>query len=103
MGLYRYYWQGLALKIGGQSSPYSLWSRQIAPNQRIHDRSESSFCLVGLIVKLTIAIVTRRLEALIRELILEAAVQVLVRQLYRNLMQPPRLETPRAMLVAAAE
>jgi hypothetical protein len=55
-----------------------------------------------LVVKLTIAIATRRLDGLIRELILEAAVQALVRQLYRKLMQSPRLEMPpRALRVAA--
>jgi hypothetical protein len=77
------------------------WARQIAPAQRIHDHSTGAISLVGLVVKLTIAIATRRLDTLIRELILEAAVQALVQQLYRRLMQSPRLETPRALLVAA--
>jgi len=77
------------------------WARQIAPAQRIHDHSTGAISLVGLVVKLTIAIATRRFDALIRELILEAAVQALVQQLYRRLMQSPRLETPRALLVAA--
>jgi hypothetical protein len=99
----RHCFEGLELHLQGPSSPASLWARQIAPTQRIHDRSESSFCLAGLVVKLTIAIVTRRLEALIRELILEAAAQVLVRQLYRKPMQSLRPETPRALLAAAAE
>jgi hypothetical protein len=80
------------------------WARQIAPAQRahrIHDHSPGAISLVGLVVKLTIAIATRRFDALIRELILEAAVQALVQQLYRKLMQSPRLETPRALLVPA--
>jgi hypothetical protein len=79
------------------------WARQIAPAQRIHGHSTPGISLVGLVVKLTIAIATRRLDALIRGLILEAAVQALVQQLYRKLMQSPRLERPpRAVLVAAA-
>src|SRR6266436_5707787 len=77
------------------------WARQIAPAQRIHDHSTRAISLVGLVVKLTIAIATRRLDTLIRDLVLEAAVQALVQQLYRKLMQSPRLETPRALLVAA--
>ena len=78
------------------------WARQIAPAQRIHDHSTRAISLVGLVVKLTIAIATRRLDTLIRELILEAAVQALVQQLYRKLMQSPRLEMPpRALRVAA--
>jgi len=98
----RHCFDGLELVLPVSSSPASLWARQIAPTQRIRGRSESSFCLVGLVVKLTIAFATRRLEAMLRELILEAAAQVLVRQLYRKLMQPPRPETPPAMVVAAA-
>src|SRR5258707_8586220 len=78
------------------------WARQIAPAQRIHDHSTGAISLVGLVVKLTIAIATRRLDTLIRELILEAAVHALVQQLYRRLMQSPRVETPPALLVAAA-
>jgi len=74
---------------------------QIASVQRIGDRPESSFCFVGLLVKLTIAIATKRLDVLIKELIFEAAAQVLVRQLYLKLMQPRRLELPPALLVAA--
>ena len=99
----RHCFDGLELVLPVSSSPASLWARQIAPTQHTHDRSESSFCLVGLVVKLTIAIVTRQLEALIRELILESAAQVLVRQLYRKPMQSLRPETPRALLAAAAE
>jgi hypothetical protein len=79
------------------------WARQMAPAQRIHDHSTGGISLVGLVVKLTIAIATRRLDTLIRDLVLEAAVQALVQQLYRKLMQSPRLERPpRAVLVAAA-
>jgi hypothetical protein len=78
------------------------WARQIAPARRIHGHSTRAISLVGLVVQLTIAIATRRLDALIRELILEAAVQALVQQLYRRLMQSPRSERPpRALLVAA--
>ena len=78
------------------------WARQMVPAQRIHDHSTRAISLVGLAVKLTIAIATRRLDTLIRELILEAAVQALVQQLYRKLIQSPRLERPpRALLVAA--
>ncbi len=77
-------------------------ARQIAPTQRVHGHSTPVVSLIGLVVKLTIAIATRRLDALIRELIFEAAVQALVQQLYRKLMQSPRLERPpRALLVAA--
>jgi hypothetical protein len=78
------------------------WARQIAPAQRIHDHSTRAISLVGLAVKLTIAIATRRPDALIRELILEVAVRALVQQLYRTLMRSPRLERPpRALRVAA--
>src|SRR5215475_11743385 len=70
--------------------------------QRFHNGSEGSIRLASLIVKLTIAIATRQFEALIRELILEAAVQPLVQQLYRKAMQSLPLEAPRARLVAAA-
>jgi hypothetical protein len=95
---------GLELVLPASGPPAGPWARQIAPAQRahgIHDHSARAISLVGLVVKLTIAIATRRLDALIRELILEAAVQALVQQLYRKLMQSPRLATPRALLVAA--
>jgi hypothetical protein len=75
------------------------WARQIASVQRVHGHFTSF--LVGLVVKLTIAIATRRLDMLIRELILEAAARALVQQLYRKRMQSLRLEPPRALLVAA--
>ena len=78
-------------------------ARQIAPAQRIRDRSRSSNYLGGFVVRLAIAIATRRLEAVLRELILEAAVQLLVRRLHRKLMLPPRLAAPQPLLVAAAE
>jgi hypothetical protein len=95
--------EGLDLVIPASYSPAGLRARQIATVQHIRNRSESSIVLVGLVVKLTIAIATRRLDILIKELILEAAVHVLVRPLCRKLIQSPRLETPRALLVAAAE
>jgi hypothetical protein len=78
------------------------WARQIAPAQRIHGHSARGISLVGLVLKLTIAIATRRLDTLIRELILEAAVQALVQKLYRKLMQVPRLETPPRMRLVEA-
>src|SRR5262249_28422019 len=98
----RYCFVGLELVLA--ASPAGPRARQIAPAQRIHDHHSTgaiSISLVGLVIKLTIAMATRRFDALIRELILEAAMQALVQQLYRKLMQPPRLETPRALLVAA--
>jgi len=95
--------EGLELVLPAPGSPAGLWARQIAPTQSIRDRSKSSFCFVGFVVKLAIAIATRRLEGLITEVILEAAAQVLVRQLYRKLTPSPRLERQRALLVAAAE
>ena len=61
----RHCFDGLELVLPESSSPASLWTRQIAPTQRFRDRSESSFCLVGLVVKLTIALVTRRLEVVL--------------------------------------
>src|SRR5947209_12270969 len=63
----RHCFEGLELVLPAFAA--SPWARQIAPTRRIHHRSESSFCLVGLVVKLAIAIATRRLEPLIRELI----------------------------------
>ena len=99
----RHCFEGLELVLPASRSPASPWARQIALAQHVPDRSKSPIFLVGFAVKLTIAIATRRLDILVRDLILEAAVQALVRQLHRKLMQPPRLETPpRALLVAAA-
>jgi hypothetical protein len=99
----RHCFAGLELVLPASGPPDGPWARQIAPTQRIHDHSPRAISLVGLVVKLTIAIATRRLDALIRELILEAAVQALVRQLYRKRMQSLRSETPpRALLVPAA-
>jgi hypothetical protein len=78
------------------------WARQIASAQRVHDHSTRAISLVGLVVKLAIAIAMRRPDVLLKELILEAVVQALMRQLYRKRMQSPRLEThPRALLVPA--
>jgi hypothetical protein len=93
---------GVELVLPASGPPARRWARQIASAQRIRRDSKSSVSFVGLVVKLTIAIVTRRFGALIRELILEAAVQALTRQLYRTLMRSPRLETlPRTLLVPA--
>jgi hypothetical protein len=97
----RHCFAGVELVVPASGPPAGPWARQIAPAQRIHDHSPRAISLVSLVVKLTIAIATRRFDALIRELILEAAVQALVRQSYRKLMQSPRLETPRALLVPA--
>jgi hypothetical protein len=98
----RHCFVGLELVLPASVPPGGPWARQIAPAQRIHDHSTRAISLVGLVVKLTIAIAMRRPDALIKELILEAAVQALVRQLYRKRMQSPRLETPpRALLVPA--
>src|SRR6266446_9449360 len=97
----RHCFVGLELVVPASGPPAGPWARQIAPAQRIHDHSTRAISLVGLVVKLTIAIASRRLATLIRAVIIEAAVQALVQQLYRKLMQSPRLETPRALLVAA--
>src|SRR5262245_42340369 len=93
---------GLELVLPASGSATSPRVRQIASTQRGHDRSTRAIFLFGLVVKLAIAIATRRFEVLIRELILEAAVQVLVPQLYRKPMRPPRLEAPRALVLEAA-
>ena len=77
-------------------------ARQIASAQRVGDGSETSSRLVAFAVRLLIAIATRRVEAVLRELILETAVRLLVQPLHRKLMASPRLEAPRALLVAAA-
>ena len=92
---------GLELVLPPSGS--TAWARQIASDQPIRDASQSSIGLVGFFARLLIAIATRRLEALLRELILEAAVQTLAQQLHRKLMLPPRSPAPRALLVAAAE
>jgi hypothetical protein len=89
----------LVLPPGGSTA----WARQIASTRRIRNVSQSSNYLVGFFARLLIAIATRRLDAVLRELILEAAVQTLVQQLHRKLMLPPRSSAPRALLVAAAE
>jgi len=94
--------RGLELVLPDSGAATSPRARQIAPALRGHDRSTYSFFLIGLVVKLAVAIATRRFEVLIRELILEAAWQVVVPQLYRKPMQPARLEAPRAPLLATA-
>jgi hypothetical protein len=96
----RHCFVGLELVLPASGS--GPWARQIAPARRAHDHSTRGISLVGLVVKLAIAIATRRPDALIKELILEAALQAVVQQLYRKRMQSPRLETPpRALLVPA--
>jgi hypothetical protein len=76
-------------------------TRQIAPAQRVRRGSQSAY-FVGFILRLVIAIATRRFETVFRELILEAAAQLLVRQLYRKLIGSTRLAAP-ALLAAAAQ
>jgi hypothetical protein len=66
-------------------------------------RGSDSASFVGLTVRLAIAIATRQFAAVFRELILEAAMQALVRQPDRRLMRSTRLAAPGALLVAAAE
>ncbi len=66
------------------------------------DRSTGSIWLVNLAVKLTIAIATKRVEALIREWVIGAVVPALLRLLWWTLAQQARSESPRALLVAAA-
>jgi len=96
----RHCFVGLELVL--PASGLGPWARQMVSAQRTRDHSTRAISLVGLAVKLTIAIATSRFDTLIRELILEAAVQALVQQLYRKLMLSPRLERPpRALLVAA--
>jgi hypothetical protein len=70
-------------------------SRQIGPA----DPQSARF--VGFMLRLVIAIATRRFEAVFRALILEAAAQALVGQLHRQLGST-RLTAPRALLAAAA-
>jgi hypothetical protein len=102
----RNYFIGLELVVPASGSPTRPQARQIASDQRILGRSgsagsTSSICLVSLMIKLTIAVATKQFEALIREWIAETVVRVLLRQLYRH--PTPRLEAPRALLVAAGE
>jgi len=94
--------RGLELVLPDSGAATNPRARQIAPTQRSHDRSTHSIFLISFVVKLAVAIATRRFEVLIRELILEAALQVVVPQLYRKPMQPARLEAPRAPLLATA-
>ena len=89
---------GLVLPPSGSAA----WARQIAPAQRIRNGSGSSSRLLGFFVRLLIAIATKRLEAVLKELILEVAVRLLVQQLHRKPTASRRLEAPGAPLVAAA-
>ena len=77
-------------------------ARQIATAQGVRHHSQRA-SLVAFIARLVIAIATRRFEAAFRELILEAAAQVLVRHLHRKLTGSTRSTAPRALLVAATE
>lgn len=85
------------------SSGADTRARQIASARRIRNGSGSPSRVVGLFVRLLIAIATRRLEVLLRELVLEAAVRLLARQLHPKLTASRRPEAPGAPLVAAAE
>jgi hypothetical protein len=96
----RHCFMGPELAFPASASPASPWARQIAPAQRIGDHSRGSVCLVSLVVKIAIAIVTKRLEALIREFIVEAVVRVLLPWLCRKPV--PQLGIPQPLLVAAA-
>jgi hypothetical protein len=62
-------------------------ARQIDPAQHLRHRSQSA-SFAGFILGLVMAMATRRFEPVLRELILEAAAQVLVRQF---LAAPPGL------------
>ena len=76
-------------------------ARQIAPAQRVRHGSQS-VSFVGFILGLVIAIATRRFEAALRELILEAAARVLVRQLHRKRIGSTQSAAPLAQLSAEA-
>jgi hypothetical protein len=96
--------EGLELVLPAPPSA-SARTWQIVSARRTRDHSKRSISLVGpligLVIKLALAVATRRLDALIRELIFEVAAQVLVRQLYRQRIQVSRLKAPPALLVAA--
>jgi hypothetical protein len=92
---------GLALVFPPSGS--SVRARQITPAQGVRGGAQSSIRLVRFIVKLLIAIATRRLETLVRGLILEAVAQALVQRLHRKLVTSPQREAAGALLVAAAE
>jgi hypothetical protein len=96
----RHCFMGLELALPASGSLGSPRARQIASAQRIGNHSNGSICLVSLAVKFAIAIATKRLEALIREFIVEAVVRVLLPRLYRAPM--PQLGAPQPLLVAAA-
>lgn len=93
----------LVLPDGLRTNPPA---RQIASDRRGGGCSQStsfnhSISLVSLVVKLTIAIATKRLlEAVIRELIVEAVARALLSRLYRR--RAPRSGAPRVLLAAAA-
>src|SRR5215831_4539880 len=76
----RHCFTGLELVLPGSDRR----PRQIASAQLIGERSKSSVALVSLVVRLTIAVATRQFAALLREVILEAAVRVLLRRVYRR-------------------
>jgi hypothetical protein len=91
---------GLELPLAPSSLPAR--AGQIAHAQPV-GRGLQSASLVGFIIGLAIAIATRQFGPAFRELILEAAIQVLLRQLGRRLMGSTRSAAPRALLVAATE
>jgi len=76
---------------------------QIAAPERMSGRPAVSGRLASLVVDLAIAVATRRLEGLIREWIIQAVVQLLLRLLYRNPPPSPRLQVPRLLLAVAAK
>jgi hypothetical protein len=88
---------GLELLLAAGGLPGG--TRQITPAQ---PGGSQSVYFVGFILRLVIAIATRRFETVFRELILEAAAQLLVRQLHRKLIGSTRFAAP-ALLAAAAQ
>ena len=91
----RDWFAGLDLQLAPCGLPAR--TRQIAP------AGSQGAGFIGLFVRLLIAIATKQFEAMLRELILEAAAQVLVRRLHRRLMGPTRSAAPQALLAAVAE
>jgi hypothetical protein len=75
---------------------------QIAASGRVSGRSAVYGRLAALALDLAIAVAARRLERLIGEWIIQAVVQLLLRQLHRNPTPLPRLEISRPLLAAAA-
>jgi len=96
----RDWFAGLELQLAPCGLPAR--TRQIAPAQGVRHGSRGAG-FIGLFVRLVIAIATKQFEAMFRELILEAAAQVLVRRLHRRLMGPTRSAAPQALLAAVAE